>query len=65
LGGATPEAAHAFELKLRDTGKHAQFYMYTGTEHAFFNDSRPEVYNEAAANLSWDRTIAFFNAHLK
>jgi carboxymethylenebutenolidase len=62
---ATPEAAHAFELKLRDTGKHAQFYMYTGTEHAFFNDSRPEVYNEAAANLSWDRTIAFFNAHLK
>ncbi len=62
---ASPEAARKLEDGLRGMGKQVEFHMYPGTDHAFFNDSRPEIYNEAAANLSWDRTIAFFNAHLK
>jgi carboxymethylenebutenolidase len=62
---ASPQVAHDLEQKIRDTGKHAQFYIYEGTDHAFFNDTRPEVYNKAAAELSWDRTMAFFNEHLK
>ena len=36
----------------------------TGADHAFFNDTRPEVFDEDAARLSWDRTRAFFRTHL-
>ena len=64
-GWASPEAARKLEQALRDMGKHVEFYMYPGTEHAFFNDTRPEVYKPAAAKLSWERTLAFFGAHLK
>ena len=64
-GWANPDAAHRLEQQIRDAGKHAQFYIYTGTDHAFFNDTRPEVYNRAAAELSWERTLAFFNEHLR
>ncbi|MBF6601030.1 MAG: dienelactone hydrolase family protein [Dehalococcoidia bacterium] len=62
---ASPQVAHNLEQQIRDAGKHAQFYIYEGTDHAFFNDARPEVYNRAAAALSWDRTIDFFDAQLK
>jgi carboxymethylenebutenolidase len=62
---ASQEVAHKLEQAIRDAGKHAQFYIYEGTDHAFFNDTRPEVYNKAAAELSWDRTLAFYREHLK
>ncbi|MDE3094985.1 MAG: dienelactone hydrolase family protein [Chloroflexota bacterium] len=62
---ASPQVAHNLEQQIRDAGKHAQIYIYEGTDHAFFNDTRPEVYNKAAAELSWDRTLAFFREHLK
>jgi carboxymethylenebutenolidase len=42
----------------------AAIYIYAGTQHGFFNDTRPEAYDEASATLSWDRTIAFFRQHL-
>lgn len=42
----------------------AQVHIYWGTQHAFFNDTRPENYDEAAAKLSWERTVAFFGEHL-
>ncbi len=61
---ASPEAAAKLEKGLRDIGKQVEFHMYPGTDHAFFNDSRPEIYNDAAAKLSWDRTLAFFKQHL-
>jgi carboxymethylenebutenolidase len=32
-------------------------------EHAFCNDRRPEVYNEAAANQAWERTQSFVRTH--
>lgn len=41
----------------------AEVHIYWGTDHAFFNDTRPS-YDAAAANLSWDRTVAFFREHL-
>ena len=37
--------------------------FYPGTKHAFFNDERP-VHDPAAAELSWTRTIAFFDRNL-
>jgi carboxymethylenebutenolidase len=61
---ASPEKAHALEAKIRAAGKHAQLYIYPGTEHAFFNDTRPEVYNAEAADTSMARTLEFYKKQL-
>ncbi len=63
-GWASPEAAAALEKQLKDLGKSVEFHQYAGTEHAFFNDTRPEVHNAAASKQSWERTIAFYKKHL-
>ncbi len=57
------------EAKLSDAGTPYEFYRYDA-KHAFANpkaDSRglpPLQYNEAAANLAWDRTMEFFKKNL-
>ncbi|ADC89659.1 Carboxymethylenebutenolidase [Thermocrinis albus DSM 14484] len=43
----------------------AQFLIYSGVDHAFFNDTRPEVYHEEYAKDVWEKTVAFFNKHLR
>ena len=55
-------AAHEAALK----SAHVKFasYVYPGTQHGFNNDTTPR-YDEAAARLAWQRTIAFFNANLR
>ena len=35
---------------------------YPGTDHAFFNDTRPEVHDAEAAETSWRRTLEFLRA---
>ncbi len=37
---------------------------YAGTQHAFFNDDRPEVHDAAASALSWERTVALLHRRL-
>jgi len=44
---------------IKSGGGSAEAFDYPGTDHAFFNDDRPEVYDVAAATLAWQRTIAF------
>ncbi len=39
-------------------------HMYPGTQHGFNNDTTPR-YDEAAAKLAWQRTVEFFNKHLR
>jgi carboxymethylenebutenolidase len=56
--------AARIEAELTRRGKSCAFHRYPGTKHAFFNDARPEVYDKEAAQKSWDRTRAFFDAHL-
>ena len=63
-GYFSPEAAAALEEQLRGLGKDVEFHVYDGADHAFFNDTRPEVYNAAASELAWSRTIAFLHARL-
>jgi carboxymethylenebutenolidase len=60
----TPEAANALGEQLRGLGKEAEIIIYPGTDHAFFNDTRPEVYNAEAAAALWERSLAFFHSHL-
>ncbi len=60
----SPEAAHVLEEELRRLGKAAEFHVYDDTEHAFFNDSRPEVHDAGASATAWTRTIDFFHNRL-
>lgn len=53
----------AFEAAMRAGGVTYQMYMYPGTLHGFHNNSTPR-YNEAAAKVAWERTVAFFKKHL-
>ncbi len=50
---------------LNAAGVESEFHVYPGTEHAFFNDDRPEVYDEASAGLAWSRTLEFFSQNLR
>ena len=40
-------------------GRPVIFYRYSGTGHWFFEPDRSQAYNQAAASLAWDRTLAF------
>jgi len=53
----------AFEAALKASGVRYEMYMYPGTQHGFHNNSTPR-YQEAAAKLAWDRTLAFFKTNL-
>jgi carboxymethylenebutenolidase len=59
-----PEAAATLEAQLKDLGVEAQFHLYPKVDHAFFNDTRPEVYDAAASDLAWRRTLDFLGARL-
>jgi carboxymethylenebutenolidase len=48
---------------LKAAGAPHEMHLYPGTQHGFHNNSTPR-YNEAAAKLSWERTIAHFKKHL-
>lgn len=52
-----------FEAALKANGVSYEMHMYEGVNHGFHNNSTPR-YNEAAADLAWNRTIAFFKKHL-
>lgn len=54
----------AFEAALKAEGKTYTAHVYPGVNHGFHNDSTPR-YDEAAAELAWDRTVTFFEQHLK
>lgn len=60
----THEAVAALRHELDRHGKTYEFHTYPGTQHAFFNDTRPEVYHADAAYDAWDRVQRFFKAHL-
>lgn len=55
----------AYEEALKNNKITYELYMYEGAQHAFHNDTAPTRYNEAAAKLAWERSIAFFNKYLK
>lgn len=55
----------AYEEALKKAGITYEQYVYEGAQHAFHNDTAPTRYNEAAAKLSWQRTLDFFAKYLK
>ncbi len=53
----------ACEAALKKAGTRYEAYVYPGTFHGFHNDSTPR-YDEAAAKLAWERTVAWFRRYL-
>lgn len=55
----------AYEAALKNASVDYQMYMYDGAKHAFNNDTNAARYNKEAAQLAWQRTIAFLKEKLK
>lgn len=62
--GIPPEQVKEFESVLNEVGVTNSIHIYEGADHAFANPSG-ESYVEDAAEDAWQKTIAFFNEHLK
>lgn len=60
---ATVSKAEAIKKQLDALGKSMQLAVYDA-DHAFVNDTRPDVYDEKNAKLAWERTVAFLKQHL-
>jgi carboxymethylenebutenolidase len=58
------ESAKKLEADLRAAGKRARFEIFPGVGHAFFNDSRPDAYDAAAAARARSEMLAFLRAEL-
>jgi carboxymethylenebutenolidase len=54
----------AYEAALKAADIKYERHLYAGTQHGFNNDTTPR-YDAAAAKLAWERTLAFFNKHLR
>jgi carboxymethylenebutenolidase len=62
--GIPPERHAALDQVFNDTGLKYSIYVYPGAPHAFFNDTRPEVYRPLVAQDAWARTLAWFDSYL-
>ncbi|MEM9482476.1 MAG: dienelactone hydrolase family protein [Cyanobacteria bacterium P01_F01_bin.116] len=60
----SPDTVQAFETALNDLEKDTEIYVYEDANHAFANPSGTR-YNAPAADLSWQRTVAFLKQHLQ
>jgi len=58
----TPARAEAIQQILAARGARMDLHVYEA-DHAFMNDTRPEVYDPAAAALAWERAVAFLHQH--
>jgi carboxymethylenebutenolidase len=50
---------------IRTAGGEISILDYPGSEHAFFNDDRPEVFHAEHAQMAWQRSIDFLDARLR
>jgi carboxymethylenebutenolidase len=58
------ESVRALETRIRTAGRDVTFHVYPGTGHWFVEPNRPDVYDAAAADLVWERTLAFLKSQL-
>jgi carboxymethylenebutenolidase len=60
---AKADAAAAIRDRLVARGRSLDLHVYDA-EHAFVNDTRPEVYHPEHARVAWQRMLGFFQKHL-
>jgi carboxymethylenebutenolidase len=59
-----PAGVAELQATLDGLGKEAELIVHPGVEHAFFNDTRPEVYDATTASAAWGQTLAFLRSTL-
>jgi carboxymethylenebutenolidase len=59
-----PDQVKALQDQFLAVGKHADLYIHPGCDHAFFNDSRPEVYDQETAERTWAESLSFLRGAL-
>ena len=64
-GFVNPQVAKDTDAAIKKAGKQSEINIYPNVDHGFFNDERPDVYNKAAADDAWRRTLAHFRQSLK
>ncbi len=63
-GFVPPDVVQKLESDLQAEGKQLEFHTYPEADHAFFNDSRPEVYHATHAQDTWSKMIPFLQNNL-
>jgi carboxymethylenebutenolidase len=59
-----PDQVRQLEARLAEHGKEAHFTIHPGVEHAFFNDTRPEVHDPEVSAEAWASTLEFLRRNL-
>lgn len=62
--GWASEFAAMLAPQLTEMGKEVEVYQYEGADHAFFNDHRPEVHDDEASRVAFERTVDLLKARL-
>jgi carboxymethylenebutenolidase len=60
----TREQVDDLQRRAREGGNEFEVHWYSGADHAFFNDTRPEVHRPEASREAWERTLGFLRKHL-
>jgi carboxymethylenebutenolidase len=63
-GYFTPASVADLQQKLDAAGKQADLHVVPNADHAFFNDTRPEVHDAEASRACWSETVTFFRNEL-
>ncbi|GIJ28608.1 carboxymethylenebutenolidase [Micromonospora qiuiae] len=63
-GTSSEPGVQAVRRAIEHAGGSCQLHDYPGTEHAFFNEDRPEKFDQRAATSAWARTLELFRAKL-
>jgi carboxymethylenebutenolidase len=61
----TPAVANKLANELREAERQVEVVIYPKADHAFFNDTRPDVYDRTAAADAWRRCLEFLRANLE
>ena len=57
-----PDMVAELQAKLKGLGKDVELTVHPDVDHAFFNDTRPEVYDKATADVAWAATVHFLRS---
>jgi carboxymethylenebutenolidase len=63
-GTSAAEGIQTARRAIEAAGGECSLHDYPGTQHAFFNDDRPEAYDQQASASAWARTLEFFRSKL-
>lgn len=64
-GWITKADVQRLATALKKYNKAGEIKTYPGAQHAFFNDTRKDVYKAVEAKDAWGRALAFFKQHLR